>query len=74
MSEAEQGAGRAAVKWFNAARGYGFLMLEGETEDVFIHIEVLRACGLGALAPNDRVEIRYKRTRRGLVAIEARRA
>ena len=29
------------VKWFDAKKGYGFLTLDGEEKDVFLHVSAL---------------------------------
>ncbi|MEL6549638.1 MAG: cold shock domain-containing protein [Pseudomonadota bacterium] len=36
----------ARLKWFDKAKGYGFLNVFGTEEDVFVHVDVLRAAGL----------------------------
>ncbi len=33
------------VKWFNADKGYGFIVVEGQ-DDVFVHITAVQASGL----------------------------
>ena len=33
-------------KWFNQEKGYGFLVVEGITKDVFMHVKQLRASGI----------------------------
>ncbi len=34
------------LRWFNATKGYGFIQLDGESKDVFLHKSVLRKCGI----------------------------
>ncbi len=34
------------VKFFNAAKGYGFVTPEGESKDVFIHVSALERAGI----------------------------
>src|SRR6478609_2654875 len=36
---------RGRVKWFNAVKGYGFLALEGDGSDAFLHVTTLRQSG-----------------------------
>ena len=37
------------VKWFNATKGFGFIMPEGGGKDVFVHITAVQAAGLRGL-------------------------
>jgi len=43
------------VKWFNEAKGYGFIKLD-DGEDVFIHYSAIQGDGFKTLAEGDRVE------------------
>lgn len=42
---------RGKVKWFNAVKGYGFLALEGDDKDAFLHVTTLRQAGHEDLKP-----------------------
>ena len=42
---------RGKVKWFNAVKGYGFLALEGDNSDAFLHVTTLRQSGHDDLKP-----------------------
>ena len=44
------------VKWFNSAKGYGFIAPAGGTKDVFVHISAVERAGLETLAENQKVE------------------
>ncbi|MGI4955369.1 MAG: cold-shock protein [Janthinobacterium lividum] len=37
------------VKWFNAAKGFGFIMPSDGGKDVFVHITAVQAAGLRGL-------------------------
>ena len=43
------------VKWFNGAKGYGFIAREGG-EDVFVHFSAIQSDGFKTLNEGDRVE------------------
>jgi CspA family cold shock protein len=63
MSERVQGT----VKWFNAAKGYGFIAREGE-EDVFVHFSEIQAEGYRSLDEGQQVEFTVERGPKGLQA------
>ncbi len=43
------------VKWFNPAKGYGFIQPESGENDVFVHISAVENAGMGTLAEGQRV-------------------
>jgi CspA family cold shock protein len=44
------------VKWFNTAKGFGFIQPEDGGKDVFVHISAVERAGLGTLQEGQRVE------------------
>jgi len=49
------------VKWFNATKGYGFIMPQDGGKDVFVHITAVQAAGLKGL--NDGQKVSYEVTK-----------
>ncbi len=43
------------VKWFNPAKGFGFIEPEGGGNDVFVHVSAVEAAGMGTLTEGQRV-------------------
>lgn len=60
----------ARVKWFDAAKGFGFANVFGLGEDVFIHVEVLRRSSLADLQPGEAIALRVAEGSRGKLATQ----
>ena len=63
MSEREQGT----VKWFDAAKGFGFIARE-QGEDVFVHFRAIRGDGYRTLDQGQKVEFSITEPEKGLQA------
>ena len=57
------------VKWFKAAKGFGFIQRENG-EEVFVHFSAIQAGGYRALEEGARVSFVVKRGPKGLQAEE----
>jgi cold shock protein len=55
------------VKFFNAAKGFGFIAPEGGEKDVFVHMSAVEKAGMGTLAEGQRVSFEVV-TERGKLA------
>ena len=60
------------VKWFNDAKGFGFIAQEGG-KDVFVHYTAIMMDGFRTLAEGDRVEFEVVEGPKGLQAANVRR-
>jgi len=60
------------VKWFNGAKGYGFIQ-RSTGEDVFVHFSAIQADGYRSLNEGEAVEFELQQGPKGLNAIEVTR-
>ncbi|UCG86299.1 MAG: cold-shock protein [Gemmatimonadota bacterium] len=59
---------RGKVKWFNDAKGYGFIEQEGGGDDVFVHFSAIQAEGFRTLREGQEVEFELNSGDKGLNA------
>ena len=67
MTEKETGT----VKWFNDAKGYGFISRDAG-EDVFVHHTAIEGEGFRSLQEDQRVEFAVEQGPKGLQAVHVR--
>ena len=60
------------VKWFDEAKGFGFIAPEDGSSDVFVHYSVIEGKGFRTLAENQKVEFEVKQGQKGLQAANIR--
>jgi cold shock protein len=58
---------KGTVKWFNAAKGYGFIGRE-DGEDVFVHFSAIQSDGYRRLEEGQQVEFTIEEGPKGLQA------
>ena len=58
------------VKWFNDAKGFGFITPDGGGADVFVHFSAIRAQGFRSLKEGQRVQFEVVQGPKGMQAAE----
>lgn len=67
-------AEKGTVKWYNATKGYGFIVPDNGGKDVFVHISAVEAAGLKGLNENQKVEFVIQENRGRQAASELKLA
>lgn len=70
LPEATGPAIEAYCKWFSRPKGFGFVVPVAGGPDIFVHMDLLRRCGVRELRQNQRVLVRVADSERGLSATE----
>lgn len=60
------------VKWFDSAKGFGFIKPDDGSKDVFVHFKEIQGTGYKTLNENDKVEFKVARGDKGLAAVDVR--
>ena len=53
------------VKWFNPAKGFGFIERDDKEKDVFVHITAVKEAGIQKLFENDKLEFELSEDAKG---------
>ncbi len=56
---------KGIVKWFNDAKGYGFLVSEKDNEDIFVHFSAIIMQGFKTLKEGQKVNFEILETSKG---------
>jgi len=60
------------VKWFNNAKGFGFIQRNGMDEDIFVHFSQIKGDGYKSLNEGQNVEFSLEKSQKGLRAEDVR--
>jgi CspA family cold shock protein len=53
------------VKWYNGAKGFGFIIMDGDATEVFVHATALDRAGIASLNEGQRVYVGVAEGRKG---------
>ncbi|MEU0940533.1 MULTISPECIES: transcription antiterminator/RNA stability regulator CspE [unclassified Embleya] len=56
---------KGSVKWFNEAKGFGFISPEDGSKDVFVHFSAIQSNGFKTLAEGQSVEFEIQDGQKG---------
>jgi len=62
------------VKWFDDAKGYGFISPEDGSKDVFVHHSAIQGSGFKSLAEGQRVSFEVQQGQKGPAAANVQAA
>jgi CspA family cold shock protein len=53
------------VKFFNSAKGFGFIQPDDKSKDVFVHVSAVERAGLGTLTENQKISYELEQGQNG---------
>ena len=56
---------KGKVKWFNEAKGYGFITEDGTSKDVFVHFSAIKTEGFKTLNEGQEVQFDVEKSDKG---------
>lgn len=56
---------RGTVKWYNSQKGYGFIVPDDGSKDVFVHVSAVERSGLGTLSDGQKISYDVERGQQG---------
>ena len=74
FAKGRTGMATGTVKWFNDAKGYGFITPDGGGKDVFVHHTAIQSEGFRSLAEGEKVEFEVTEGPKGPQASNVRKA
>ena len=69
LIEQEKQRLKGKVKWFNGVKGYGFIEMEGEEKDIFVHSSAVKNAGIKYLREGEQLTFEVEATEKGPSAI-----
>ncbi|MFQ5773920.1 MAG: cold-shock protein [Kiloniellaceae bacterium] len=61
---------KGTVKWFNAAKGFGFIAPDDGSKDAFVHITAVERAGLTSLTEGQQVQYELQNGKNGKTSAE----
>ncbi len=61
------------VKWFNGTKGFGFIAVDGDEKDIFVHISAVKDSGIDSLVEGDTIEFEVVDGNKGPVAVQLKK-
>ncbi len=68
-TQSPDGLRRGTVKWFNNAKGYGFIQADNGGPDLFVHRSSIELDGFRSLSEGEKVSYEERQSPKGLVAV-----